>query len=163
DEFAIEFEALEYQSALKTKRAIRSVFPSHRWDWFAFARTPESFHVQLLRQLYFGHTQRILDRFYPGKEQHIVNPLRQEELTYVGLLLDLLGDLKDEHPEIACKADEQLRFFLTCCRTRAEKGDDLFIRIWGRFLEIEAFLQRNFSTPYANAQAIPNSASNLEF
>lgn len=126
--FALAFELIEHQSALKTKQAICSAFSQPMWKHFAFALIPENFHVHLLRQIYFGHTQRIMDRYYPHLEQEPLpfQPLLEEEKELVCVALDLLGDPTP-------KAKEQYQKIKAMC-----KGPSL-----SRLLEIEEFTGAN--------------------
>ncbi len=106
DAFALQFETIEYKSALKTKNAIRTAFPPEKWKHFAFAEIPDSFKVHLLRQIYFGHTQEIVSRYYPGETQTIFpfKPFQENEKELAQIALNLLGrntsEAKEQYQEI---------------------------------------------------------------
>ncbi len=131
DKFALEFEKIEHQSALKTREAIRSAFPSGQWRHFQFAQISESFNVHFLRQIYLGHTQEILNRYYPGADQTLlaIRPLEKDEEELVHIAIDLL-----ENRSTSPKAAMQYQRIRAMCEKNAEEGDDRLIR---RLDEIE--------------------------
>lgn len=137
DKFALEFEKIEHQSALKTKQAVRSAFPESQWKHFQFAHISESFHVHFLRQIYLGHTQEILNSYYPGAEQTLfeILPVEPDEKELVHIAIDLL-----ENRSTSPKAAMQYQKIREICA----QGDGSFSR---RLDEIEKYM--SFAPPGA--------------
>lgn len=67
EEFVEEFERLEHLSALEAKEIVCSYFPRENWPDTEMAYVPKRFELHYLMQRISGHSQRIFERFFPGR------------------------------------------------------------------------------------------------